>query len=81
MKTLPIRVLGRLLMITAYIMFLAALIRADLELLTHTQAGIRVTVWLTLTVISAGVSDAIETQKKPRQERQLPQGQRKKYTR
>ncbi|MFM9414410.1 hypothetical protein ACKQTC_08520 [Peptococcus simiae] len=60
MKTLPIRVLGRLLMITAYIMFLAALIRVDLGLISHVQAGIRVTVWLTLTVISAFVSDAVE---------------------
>lgn len=78
---MPIRVLGRLLMITAYIMFLAALIRVDLGLLTHTQAGIRVTIWLALTIIGAGVSDIIGAQKKPRQERQLKWAQKKKYTR
>lgn len=60
MKTLPIRVLGRLLMITAYIMFLAALIRVDLGIITHAEAGIRVAVWLSLTAVSAVVSDAVE---------------------
>ncbi|SDD05446.1 hypothetical protein [Peptococcus niger] len=60
MKTLPVRVLGRIFMITAYVMFLAALVRVDLGLINHVQAGIRVTAWLTLTVISAVVSDAIE---------------------
>lgn len=60
MKTLPIRVLGRLLMITAYVMFLAALVRLDLGLLTHFEAGIRVTAWLILTAVSAVASNAVE---------------------
>ena len=60
MKTLPVRVLGRIFMITAYVMFLAALVRVDLGLINHVQAGIRVTAWLTLTVISVVVSDAID---------------------
>lgn len=60
MKTLPIRVLTRLLMLASYVMFMAALIRLDLGLITHLQAGIRVSVWGMALLVSAVASDAIE---------------------
>lgn len=60
MKTLPIRVLTRLLMLTAYVMFLSALIRLDLGLISHVQAGVRVSAWGLAFLITAVVSDAIE---------------------
>lgn len=60
MKTLPIRVLMRLLMLVSYVMFMAALIRLDLGLISHFQAGIRVSAWGVAFLVSAFVSDAIE---------------------
>ena len=60
MKTLPIRVLTRLLMLASYVMFMAALIRLDLGLITHLQAGIRVSAWGMALLVSAVASDAIE---------------------
>lgn len=60
MNTLPIRVLTRLLMLTSFVMFLAALIRLDLGLITHFQAGVRVSAWGLTLLVTAVVSDAIE---------------------
>lgn len=60
MKTLPMRVLTRLLMLTAFAMFLAALIRLDLGMITHFQAGVRVSAWGMAFLVSAVASDAIE---------------------
>lgn len=60
MNTLPVRVLTRLLMLTSFVMFLAALIRLDLGLITHFQAGVRVSAWGLTLLITAVVSDAIE---------------------
>lgn len=60
MKTLPMRVLTRLLMLTSYAMVLAALIRLDLGLISHFQAGVRVSAWGTAFLVTAVVSDAVE---------------------
>ena len=60
MKTLPMRVLIRLLMLASYVMFMAALIRLDLGLITHLQAGVRVTAWGVALLVSAFASDAVE---------------------
>lgn len=60
MKTLPMRVLTRLLMLASFAMFLAALIRLDLGLISHFQAGIRVSAWGIALLVSAVVSDAVE---------------------
>lgn len=60
MKTLPMRVLTRLLMLTAFAMFLAALIRLDLGMITHFQAGVRVSAWGMAFLVSAVASDAVE---------------------
>lgn len=60
MKTLPMRVLTRLLMLASFVMFLAALIRLDLGLISHFQAGVRVASWGALMLVSAVVSDAVE---------------------
>lgn len=60
MNTLPVRVLTRLLMLTSFVMFLAALIRVDLGLITHFQAGVRVSAWGLTLLVTAVVSDAIE---------------------
>ena len=60
MKTLPMRVLTRLLMLTSFVMFLAALIRLDLGLISHFQAGVRVSAWGLAFLVTAVVSDAIE---------------------
>lgn len=60
MKTLPIRVLTRLLLFASFAMFMAALIRVDLGMITHLQAGFRTAGWGALMLISAVVSDAIE---------------------
>lgn len=60
MKTLPMRVLTRLLMLTAFAMFLAALIRLDLGMITHFQAGIRVSAWGLAFLVTAVASDAVE---------------------
>ncbi len=60
MKTLPMRVLTRLLMLSSFVMFLAALIRLDLGMITHFQAGVRVASWGALMLVSAVVSDAVE---------------------
>lgn len=60
MNTLPVRVLTRLLMLTSFVMFLAALIRLDLGLITHFQAGVRVSAWGLTLLVTAVVSDAIE---------------------
>ncbi len=60
MKTLPMRVLTRLLMLASFAMFLAALIRLDLGLISHFQAGVRVSAWGLAFLITAVASDAIE---------------------
>lgn len=60
MNTLPVRVLTRLLMLTSFVMFLAALIRVDLGLITHFQAGVRVSAWGLTLLVTAVLSDAIE---------------------
>ena len=60
MKTLPMRVLTRLLMLASFAMFLAALIRLDLGLITHFQAGVRVSAWGLTLLVTAVISDAIE---------------------
>lgn len=60
MNTLPVRVLTRLLMLTSFVMFLAALIRLDLGLITHFQAGVRVSAWGLTLLVTAVLSDAIE---------------------
>ncbi len=60
MKTLPMRVLTRLLMLASYAMVLAALIRLDLGLINHFQAGVRVSAWGMAFLITAVVSDAVE---------------------
>nr|DAU68270.1 MAG TPA: Protein of unknown function (DUF2633) [Caudoviricetes sp.] len=54
------RVLTRLLMLASFAMFLAALIRLDLGLISHFQAGVRVSAWGLAFLITAVVSDAIE---------------------
>lgn len=60
MKTLPMRVIARLLMFSSFVMFMAALVRVDLGMITHFQAGVRVASWGALMLVSAVVSDAVE---------------------
>lgn len=60
MKTLPVRVLTRLVMFASFTMFMAALVRVDLGMITHFQAGVRVASWGALMLVSAVVSDAVE---------------------
>lgn len=60
MKTLPMRVLTRLLMLSSFVMLMAALIRVDLGMITHLQAGFRTAGWGALMLISAVISDAVE---------------------
>ncbi|MDU2293860.1 MAG: hypothetical protein E6276_05160 [Clostridiales bacterium] len=47
-------------MLSSFVMFLAALIRLDLGMITHFQAGVRVASWGALMLVSAVVSDAVE---------------------
>lgn len=60
MKTLPMRVLTRLLMLSSFVMLMAALIRLDLGLISHFQAGVRVSAWGLAFLITAVASDAVE---------------------
>lgn len=60
MKTLPMRVITRLLMFSSFVMFMAALVRVDLGMITHFQAGVRVASWGALMLVSAVLSDAVE---------------------
>lgn len=60
LKTLPIRVLSRVMMLTAFALLIAAIVRVDFGYLTLSQGALRAAVWGAITVLGAVVSDAVE---------------------